>query len=243
MTYNRDIFARAELLLGEEQMTAIASRRVILFGVGGVGSWCAETLVRSGIHRLTIVDGDVVATSNINRQLPATTATIGLPKVHVLRERLLQINPDAQIEAVCGRYNADTAESFHLGQYDYVIDAIDSLKDKALLILNAISLSHVQLFSSMGAARKFDPTQIKIADFRKVTGDPLARTLRHHFKHIGQFPERKFLCVYSEEILPNQQPSAAHQEPRANGTMAHITAVFGNMLAYMVLQSITQPTE
>lgn len=243
MTYNRDIFARAELLLGEEQMTAIASRRVILFGVGGVGSWCAETLVRSGIHRLTIVDGDVVATSNINRQLPATTATIGLPKVHVLRERLLQINPEAQIEAVCGRYNADTAESFHLGQYDYVIDAIDSLKDKALLILNATSLSGVQLFSSMGAARKFDPTQIKIADFRKVTGDPLARTLRHHFKHIGQFPERKFLCVYSEEILQNQQPSAATPEPRANGTLAHITAIFGNMLAYLVLQSITQPDE
>ena len=224
-------------------MTAIASRRVILFGVGGVGSWCAETLVRSGIHHLTIVDGDVVATSNINRQLPATTATIGLPKVAVLRERLLQINPEAQIEAICGRYNAETAESFHLGQYDYVIDAIDSLKDKALLILNATSLSGVQLFSSMGAARKFDPTQIKIADFRKVTGDPLARTLRHHFKHIGQFPERKFLCVYSEEILQNQQPSAAPQEPRANGTMAHITAIFGNMLAYLVLQSITQPDE
>ena len=243
MTYNRDIFARAELLLGEEQMTAIASRRVILFGVGGVGSWCAETLVRSGIHHLTIVDGDVVATSNINRQLPATTATIGLPKVHVLRERLLQINPDAQIEAICGRYNAETAESFRLEQYDYVIDAIDSLKDKALLILNATSLSGLQLFSSMGAARKFDPTQIKIADFRKVTGDPLARTLRHHFKHIGQFPERKFLCVYSEEILQNQQPSAAPQEPRANGTLAHITAIFGNMLAYLVLQSITQPDE
>ena len=243
MTYNRDIFARAELLLGEEQMTAIASRRVILFGVGGVGSWCAETLVRSGIHHLTIVDGDVVATSNINRQLPATTATIGLPKVAVLRERLLQINPEAQIEAICGRYNAETAESFRLEQYEYVIDAIDSLKDKALLILNATSLSGVQLFSSMGAARKFDPTQIKIADFRKVTGDPLARTLRHHFKHIGQFPERKFLCVYSEEILQNQQPSAAPQEPRANGTMAHITAIFGNMLAYLVLQSITQPDE
>jgi len=236
MMYNRDIFARAELLLGEQRMQRIAACRVILFGVGGVGSWCAETLVRSGIHHLTMVDGDVVVASNINRQLPATTATIGQPKVEVLRERLLQINPDACITTIYGRYNAESADSFHLEQYDCVIDAIDSLKDKALLILNATNLPHVQLFSSMGAARKIDPTQIKIADFRKVTGDPLARTLRHYFKQIGQFPARKFLCVYSEEILPNSQDVPAElREPRANGTLAHITVIFGNMLASLVI--------
>lgn len=227
-------------------MQRIAGARVIIFGVGGVGSWCAETLVRSGIHYLTMVDGDEVVASNINRQLMATTATIGQPKVEVLRQRLALINPDAEITAICGRYNAETAESFRLEEYDYVIDAIDSIGDKALLINNVTRLKDVQLFSSMGAARKFDPTKIRIADFRKVTGDPLARVLRQKFKHLGQFPERKFLCVYSEEILPNesraesQESRAERQETRVNGTVAHITAIFGHMLASLVLRDICQ---
>lgn len=220
-------------------MARIASVRVILFGVGGVGSWCAETLVRSGIHHLTIVDGDVVVPSNINRQLMATTATLGLPKVEVLRERLLSINPDAQITAINGRFNAGTADCFHLDEYDFIIDAIDSLTDKALLINTATRMPNAQLFSSMGAARKLDPTKIRIADFRKVTGDPLARTLRQKFKHMELFPERKFLCVYSDEALPNAQQSADSTDgsPRPNGTVAHITAIFGHMLASLVLNN------
>lgn len=237
--YNRDIFQRAELLIGESCMARIANARVILFGVGGVGSWCAETLVRSGIHHLTMVDGDVVMHSNINRQLMATTATLGRPKVEVMRERLLSINPDAQITAIAGRYNADTADSFRLDEYDYVIDAIDSLTDKALLINATTRLPNTQLFSSMGAARKFAPSKIKVAEFRKVQGDPLARTLRQKFKHMGVFPERKFLCVYSDEILPNAYDSA----DRANGTMAHITAIFGHTLAALVLQDVCQMTQ
>lgn len=228
------IFSRTELLIGEPRLARIASARVILFGVGGVGSWCAETLVRSGIQYLTIVDGDVVVPSNINRQLPATTATIGKYKVDVLRERLLSINPDADISAVVDRYNADTAESFGLDEYDYIIDAIDSLTDKALLTNNATRIEGVKLFSSMGAARKLDPTKIRVAEFHKVQGDPLARALRQKFKHIGMFPERKFLCVYSDEVLPN-----AYESPDgANGTVAHITAIFGHMLAALVINNI-----
>ena len=244
--YNHDIFQRTELLLGEQLMQRIAGARVIIFGVGGVGSWCAETLIRSGIHHLTMVDGDEVVASNINRQLMATTATIGQPKVEVLRERLQAINPDAEIQVICGRYNAETAENFHLGEYDYVIDAIDSLKDKALLINNVTRLANTCLFSSMGAARKFDPTRIKVTEFWKVEGDPLARTLRQKFKQLGCYPERKFLCVYSDEILPNQpsatslQQSAVSTQPTPNGTMAHITVIFGNMLASLVLKHICQ---
>ena len=215
-------------------MARIASARVILFGVGGVGSWCAETLVRSGICHLTMVDGDVVVPSNINRQLMATTATLGQYKVEVLRRRLLEINPEADIQAIEGRYNAGTIDTFRLADYDYVIDAIDSLQDKALLINHATSLPDVQLFSSMGAARKLDPTRIRIAEFRKVQGDPLARSLRHRFKSVGQYPERKFLCVYSDEVLPNASESAEH----ANGTVAHVTAIFGNMLASLVLNHV-----
>lgn len=224
-------------------MQSIAAAKVIIFGVGGVGSWCAETLVRSGIHHLTMVDSDVVVPSNSNRQLMATTASFGQPKVEVLRERLQLINPDAHIQAVCGRFNEQTVDSFRLCEYNYVIDAIDSLKDKALLINTVTRLPRTELFSSMGAARKLDPTKIKIADFRKVEGDPLARVLRHKFKQLGLFPERKFLCVYSDEILPNKRGSGVADErgsgeQRVNGTLAHITVIFGNMLASMVLRNI-----
>ena len=123
------IFQRAELMLGEEAMKKLSQVRVIVFGVGGVGSWCAEGLVRTGVVHLTIVDSDTVAVSNINRQLMATTATVGQPKVEALRQRLLDINPNAKIMALEQVFTEDTAETFPLGDYDFIIDAIDSLKD------------------------------------------------------------------------------------------------------------------
>ena len=229
-------FSRLQLLVGRQQLERLASARVIIFGVGGVGSWCAEALVRSGICHLTIVDSDVVVPSNINRQLMATTATVGQPKVEVLAQRLLLINPEADIRAVVNRYNADTADSFCLGDYDYVIDAIDSLADKALLIHSVTLLPETQLFSSMGAARKMDPTAITVSEFNKVHSDPLARALRQTFKRTGMFPARKFMCVWSSEVLPNAEPSTE----RINGTVAHITITFGVMLASMVIKHICQ---
>ena len=227
MIEEQEIFQRSELLLGAEAMSRIAEKRVIVFGVGGVGSWCAESLVRSGIKHLTIVDSDVVCTSNINRQLMATTETVGQVKVDVLKERLLTINPSAEITAIHEFFTAETAESFHLDTYDYIIDAIDSLKDKAHLILMACQ-TEATFFSSMGAALKLDPTHIKIAEFWKVQGDPLARVLRKKFKHDGQYPARKFLCVYSDELI----------EPKGEGkgSLVHITAIFGHMLAGLVVQ-------
>ena len=229
-------FSRLQLLVGRQQLERLASARVIIFGVGGVGSWCAEALVRSGICHLTIVDSDVVVPSNINRQLMATTATIGQPKVEVLAQRLRLINTEADIRAVVNRYNADTADSFCLGDYDYVIDAIDSLADKALLIYSVTLLPETQLLSSMGAARKMDPTAITVSEFNKVHSDPLARALRQTFKRTGMFPARKFMCVWSSEVLPNAEPSTE----RINGTVAHITITFGVMLASMVIKHICQ---
>ena len=126
--------------MGDEAMNRIAGKRVIIFGVGGVGSWCAESLVRSGIRHLTIVDSDRVCITNINRQLMATSKTVGQVKVEALRERLLSINPSAEITALQQIFTAETADSFNIGSYDYIIDAIDSLKDKTLLILMATSL-------------------------------------------------------------------------------------------------------
>ena len=132
-----NIFQRGERLLGNEVTNMLAQTRVIVLGVGGVGSWCAEGLIRSGVGTLTIVDSDCVSVTNINRQLMATTKTVGKPKVEVLRDRLLEINPNAKINAIQDVYCAENSDSFHLEEYDYVIDAIDSLKDKAHLILEA----------------------------------------------------------------------------------------------------------
>ena len=227
-------------------MKHIAQKRVIVFGVGGVGSWCAESLVRSGIRQLTIVDSDRVCITNINRQLMATTKTVGQVKVEALKERLLTINPKAEITALQQIFSAETADSFQLETYDYIIDAIDSLKDKTTLILLACQ-TKAKLFSSMGAALKLDPTRIQVTEFWKVKGDPLARALRNKFKKEKVFPKRKFLCVYSDELLENKgcppdddEVPSTFNKPQTNGTLAHITAIFGFMLAGLVVQDISK---
>ena len=241
MAMEQAIFRRAELLLGDEAMRRIAEKRVIIFGVGGVGSWCAESLVRSGIRKLTIVDSDRVCITNVNRQLMATTKTVGQVKVEALKERLLTINPSAEIAALQQLFTAECASKFCLEEYDYIIDAIDSLKDKASLILMACQ-TKAKLFSSMGAALKLDPARIKTAEFWKVQGDPLARALRKRFRRDGQYPKRKFLCVCSDELLENKMP--IDPDDKGNGTIAHITAIFGFMLAGLVVQdAVRQDTK
>ena len=245
MDQAQDIFNRARLLLGDACMERIASRRVLLFGVGGVGSWCAESLVRSGVQHLTIVDADTVNITNVNRQLMATTLTVGRPKVEALKERLLEINPMAGITPLQKLFSAETAEEFDLDSYDYIIDCIDSLKDKAFLIERA---SHCpgKLFSSMGAALKIDPTRIRVAEFWDVHGDPLARALRKKLRKEGRETGKPVLCVYSEELLGNrgeaQEPSADDIIRKAcvNGSLAHITAIFGHTLAGLVLQDMSE---
>ena len=140
-------FQRTELLLGAEAMRALAEARVLLVGVGGVGSWCAEALVRTGIGHLAIVDADRVCASNVNRQLMATSATLGEPKVEALARRLREISPAADISSVEGVYSADTAATFKLEEFDYVIDAIDSVADKAHLIRHALAVPSVKNLS------------------------------------------------------------------------------------------------
>lgn len=196
----RGMQRRTELLLGLDNLTKIQSVKVLVLGVGGVGSWCAEGLMRSGVRNITIVDSDRVCVTNCNRQLMATSQTIGQVKVEALRERLLAINPDANVTALQMIYEAETADAFHLDEYDFIVDAIDSLKEKADLILRVTSLpKHITLISSMGAALRIDPFKVRKAEFWKVNGDPLARALRNKFKKQKLFPKRKFMCVYSEE--------------------------------------------
>lgn len=248
MSNNTEIFNRIQRLIGQDSLDAIANRKVLLFGVGGVGSWCAEGLVRSGITHLTIADPDLVNVTNINRQLMATTETLDQPKVEVLKARLLSINPQADVTAIQAAYNATTMADYDLSSYDYVIDAIDSLQDKALLILNATSASCC-FVSSMGAALKIDPQKIEVSEFWKVRGCPLARALRKRFKHMKRYPAHKFNCVYSPEVLPNmgEMPTTTDVAPSSyadpkkaqiNGSMVHITAIFGFTISGLIIQDI-----
>jgi tRNA A37 threonylcarbamoyladenosine dehydratase len=243
-------------------MNRLAAARVIIFGVGGVGSWCAESLARSGVNSITIVDSDRICVTNINRQLMATACTVGQVKVEALRERLLSINPQADVKAVQAIFSRETCDSFGLNDYDYIIDAIDSLENKAQLILAATRTTAV-FVSSMGAALKMDASMIKTTEFWKVKGCPLAAALRRKFRKT-EFPARKFLCVYSEERLENKghntscgtpaclcpksgtgpgDPALVNHEwctlkARINGTIAHTTAIFGFTLAGLVVQDI-----
>lgn len=234
-------FDRTALLVGEEAMERIANVKVILFGVGGVGSWVAEALVRTGVRNITLVDSDRVATTNINRQMPATALTVGEIKTDAAKRRLLEINPDANIETMTLFYDAETAPSIDLSQYDYIVDAIDSLKDKALLILNATA-SGKKFFSSMGAALKIDPTKIRVGEFWTVKGCPLARALRQKFKKEKRFPSKKFLCVYSDELLENKGKTTetCDYKARINGSLCHITAIFGMTIAGEIIKDITK---
>ena len=291
MTTEKGILNRTELLVGSEAMARLRAARVIVFGVGGVGSWCAESLVRSGIGHLTVVDSDRVCVTNINRQSMATTRTVGRVKVDALRDRLLEINPYADITALQEIFSTETADSFHLEEFDYVIDCIDSLKDKLELILRCtrkdengksedenaadaglpqrekprFPTSNYQFYSSMGAALKMDPTKVRVSEFWKVDGCPLAAVLRRRMRKMKRFPQRKFQCVWSPEVLPNlgeqvrscgtaacMCPKAERGEGRQdllnhewctskaqiNGSLAHITAIYGFTLAGLVMQDI-----
>ena len=225
------IFSRTELLLGSEKMDRLASAKVILFGVGGVGSWCAEGLIRSGIGHLTIVDSDRVDITNINRQLMATTRTVGRLKVEVLRERLLEINPACRVEARFERFTGfDGFDGF-----DVVVDAIDSVDCKAELIIGATERG-IPLVSSMGAALRTDPSKVVVMRFDKVEGDGLARALRQRFKKIGRYPAAKFRCVCSTEQPMPLAPSAE------KGSLMQVTATFGMCLAAETVNAICLPT-
>ncbi|MGC9151542.1 MAG: tRNA threonylcarbamoyladenosine dehydratase [Microbacter sp.] len=222
-----DPFHRTSLILGEEAMQRLAEQKVILFGIGGVGSWCAEALIRSGITNLTIVDSDQIEITNINRQLHATSQTIGKSKTEVMAERLKAINPHATIKALHQSFSKDTLPQFQLDQYDVIIDAIDRLADKVELIL-AATATKAYFVSSMGAAWRTKPERIRTAEFWKVQGCPLAAALRNHFRKKSMFPTQKFQTVYSDE------PIAKHTE-KEKGSLVHITAIFGLTLASLVI--------
>lgn len=256
------LFHRTTMLLGKPAMERLANIRVALFGVGGVGSWTAEALIRSGVDHLTIVDSDDICSTNVNRQLQATTVNIGKSKVEELKRRLLEINPSATIAAHHTAYTAKTCEQFDLKQYHYVLDAIDSLQNKVMLIERGLDAG-ATVYSCMGAGAKLDPTQIKSGPLSRTRMCPLARMVR---KRLGKkCVSKDFLCVYSEEIPidPTEEtfcgtgkcacshsrptPTADEDNPdwcarktQVNGTVVHVTAVFGFTLAGLVIQDVVK---
>lgn len=245
MTFDSNIFQRTELLLGKDYLEKAAHTKIILFGIGGVGSWCAEALIRAGIGHLTIVDSDTVNVTNINRQLVATTETVGRPKVEVMKERLLSINPDVNITALQEKYTPETHASFHIDTYDYIIDAIDSLSNKVFLIEQATQ-TDATFFSSMGAALRIDPQRIKVAEFWKVQGCPLGAALRSRIRKDDGL-SKKFLCVYSDESRQNIETETSETKSEwdrtkavINGTISYLPAMFGMTLASLVVQTLSQ---
>jgi tRNA threonylcarbamoyladenosine dehydratase len=253
---------RTLMVIGEKALNKLSSTKVIILGVGGVGSWCAESLVRSGLTELTMVDSDIICPTNINRQIQATAQNIGASKVDEMGKRLLEINPSANITSMHTAYDEHSYQKFDLGTYDYVIDAIDSLQNKVLLIEQCIA-SHVTFFASMGAGAKTDPTKIKIDLLSKTKNCPLARNVRQRLRKKNISTD--FLCVYSEEIpldpaaetvcgssdcpcaRDREKFCAEHDEApidwcgmkkRINGALVHITGIFGFMLAGLVINDI-----
>ena len=255
------LFTRTELLIGQAAMEELEKARVILFGLGGVGGWCAEGLIRSGLGHLTLVDSDGVCITNVNRQIQATSVNVGRVKVDELAQRLRSINPQAEIVTHHRLYGLETKDSFDIEKYDYVLDAIDSLSDKIGLIMHTLSHSRT-LFSSMGASSKLDPTRVKIGSIWDSHGCPLARRIRKRLRRHGI--KADFKVVYSEEMLVNQGESIscgtgnchcpnwltlpdgrreqAHEwcskKAVINGSVVQVTATFGMFLSSLVVNDV-----
>jgi len=188
-------FSRTQLLLGEEAMTKLKNSVVAVFGIGGVGTYVAEALARSGVGGLVLFDDDKICLTNINRQLIATRKTIGMQKVEVMRDRILDINPDASVEIHECFYTSENADEFDLSKYSYIVDAIDTVSSKLELIVRAEKLN-VPIISCMGAGNKLDPTRLEVADIYKTSVCPLARVMRKELKVRGI---QKLKVVYSKE--------------------------------------------
>jgi len=231
-------FERAEILIGAEGLRRLAGSHVFLAGLGGVGSWCAEALARAGVGRLTLVDHDQVAVSNINRQLPALFSTVGRDKADVMAERIGDINPDCRLTVLRQFIDPDNVDSLLPVDADYVVDCIDSLNCKVALIATAYRRG-LRVAASMGAGNKLDVSRVRLGDIAKTEVCPLAREVRHRLKRQGI--SKGIITVYSDEPgRPPRPPEAtSHGRARAvNGTIAYLPPLFGLMLAGAVIQAL-----
>lgn len=225
-------FLRSEMILGENSTEKLKQKNVILFGLGGVGSYTAEALARSGIGKLTIVDSDAVSLTNLNRQLCALNSTVGIAKTQVVKERILDINPECEVTALEKFYLPENADEFELSQYDYIADAIDTVSAKIDLAVKSQALG-IPLISCMGTGNKLDPSLFRIDDISKTSGCPLCRVMRREMKTRGV---KKLNVVWSPEIpvkpIATDEESGKRQTP---GSLPFVPGAAGLIMAGKII--------
>lgn len=231
-------FIRSEILLGEGSTEKLNKAKVIIFGVGGVGSYVVEALARGGVGSITVVDNDDVAESNINRQLIAMASTVGQDKVEVARKRILDINPDCKVTAIKEFVTKDNTDIFNLDRYDYIVDAIDTVSAKIALAVEA-NAKGIPMISSMGTGNKLDGTRFEVSDIYKTSVCPLARVMRYELKKRGV---KKLKVVYSKEepispIKIENENSAKRQTP---GSVPFVPGVAGLIIAGEVIKDLVK---
>ena len=220
-------FSRTERLIGKENLEKLKNKNIIIFGLGGVGSYVAEALARCGIGKMTVVDKDTVDITNINRQLYALHSTIGRNKADIARERILDINPECQVTSIVKMYLPENADEFNLAQYDYIIDAIDNVTAKIDLAIKSQELG-IPMIASMGTGNKLDPTAFKITDIYKTDTCPLCRVMRRELKARGV---EKLKVLYSTEIPKNDGE-------RTPASISFVPSVAGLIIAGEVIKEM-----
>ena len=231
-------FFRTEMLLGKAAMERLRNARVAVFGLGGVGGYVVEALARGGIGALELIDSDTIGESNLNRQILALRSTLGLPKTEAARRRVLDINPQAKVVTREVFYNADTADSFRLEEYDYIVDAIDTVSAKLLLIARSIAAG-TPIISSMGTGNKLDPAAFRVEDLSKTSMDPLARVMR---RELGKRGIKHLKVVWSPEEALTPQGWEAEAEALGKrqipGSVSFVPGAAGLILAGEVLREL-----
>lgn len=240
-------FSRTELLFGKKAMEKFAGSRVAVFGIGGVGGYTTEALVRSGIGEIDLIDSDRVSLTNLNRQIIALRSTVGKYKVDVMQERIMDINPDIKVHVHKCFYLPETKDQFDFSKYDYVVDAVDTVMAKIQLVMEAKEAG-VPIISSMGAGNKLDPAAFQVADIYKTSVCPLAKVMRRELKSRGI---KKLKVVYSQELPIKPDPEAisayqAEETPEESrkrsipGSAAFVPSVAGLIIAGEVLKDLAK---
>lgn len=228
-------FSRIELLFGEEAVRSLADKTVAVFGIGGVGGYTVEALSRSGVGHLVLIDKDVVSESNINRQIIALHSTVGRPKTEVMKERILDINPNAEVETHEVFYLPDTRDEFNFENYDYVVDAVDTVTAKIDIVVRCKELG-IPIISAMGAGNKLDPTKFEVADISKTEMDPLCKVMRRELRNRDI---KHLKVVYSREqpVVPKELRDEGGKR-NVPGSAAFVPSVMGLIIAGEVIKDL-----
>lgn len=242
-------FSRTELVFGADGVRELQKKTVAVLGAGGVGSFTMEALARTGVGRLILIDKDVVDITNVNRQLPALVTTVGQSKVEVMKRRIAEINPDCEVEAIQAFFLEDTKDILFRHHLDYVVDAIDVVSAKILLIKECVERG-IPIVSSMGAANKIDPTRFRVVDISKTRVDPIAKVLRRELKRFGIHRGVKTVCSFESPRLPReevrqtivspevQENSPVRKAKNPPASLAYVPSVAGLILASVVVHDL-----